>query len=62
MLMLPIGTAVITRVALDADAEGKDIPAGTKGVVHELPSTNHGMYSIAVGFDVYGKQSLSCSR
>ena len=48
-----LGATVRTRRALDADVDGKALPAGTSAVIHELPHANGGLYSIAVGCDVY---------
>lgn len=48
-----VGELVETVVAVDADDCGHDLPPGTRATVHELPSTNGGLFSIAVGKFVY---------
>ena len=47
------GSWVVTATALDSDVPGKELPAGTRGRIHELPEENEGMYAIAVGNLLY---------
>jgi hypothetical protein len=56
------GDWVVTAKALDSDVEGTELAAGTRGIVHQLPEENEGMYELLVGellYDVTADELLA---
>lgn len=47
------GQTVRVCVTIKGDVPGKELGPGMTGVIYETPDINNGMYSMAVGYDVY---------